>query len=253
MRRIVLDLSFDGTNFNGWQIQKTGRTIQQVLENALSQMAKEKINITGSGRTDSGVHAIQQIAHFDYKGNMKPEQINLALHAILPDDIRVNKVIEVGNDFHARFDAFRRTYNYHIAKKRTPFNRLYKSWYPKIAFETDYLREACTYFLGEHDFSSFAKPNPDLKHYRCTLEKLELIETDDSYIFEISANRFLHNMVRRIVGCMLTLMHKRINPGKISEFLNNPQHNQVLVPTAQPQGLFLVKVEYPENSFNNEN
>ena len=248
MPRFVLDLAFDGTDFNGWQIQKSGRTIQQVLENALSRMAKQKINIVGSGRTDSGVHAVQQIAHFDYEGKMNCRQIQLAMHALLPDDIRIKRVLSVSDDFHARFDAFRRTYNYHIAKQRTPFNRLYKSWYPKISFDTAYISQACGYFIGEHDFSSFAKPNPDLKHYICTLEKLELIETDDSYMFEISANRFLHNMVRRIVGCILTLMHKGIEPSKITEFLENPQHNQVLVPTAQAQGLFLVKVEYPEGS-----
>ncbi len=245
MKNFLAKISYDGTDFNGWQIQKGGRTIQQVLEEALSKIAKEEIKITSAGRTDAGVHAIGQYANFHFPIKMTAKQIQFALRTKLPYDILVTKVMEVPDDFNARFNAISRTYRYILAKEFTPFNRKYKSFIPKIEIETEIVEECLKYFIGKHDFTSFAKFNPDLNNYFCTILKFEFEETNNDYRFVIQANRFLHNMVRRIVGTIINISSTNTNPDSIKILLVAKTPENKLITTAPPNGLYLIDVGYP--------
>ncbi|MEA1973127.1 MAG: tRNA pseudouridine synthase A, partial [Candidatus Cloacimonadota bacterium] len=142
MRRIALRLSYDGTFFNGWQIQKQGRTVQAVLEKALSEICKQEIKIMGSGRTDSGVHALNQIAHLDFPLNFELSRLPIALHTKLPADIRIKQVYAVDDKFHARYDAYERNYRYILTSIRTPFNRYYKTFLPRKKIDIDLIKSA---------------------------------------------------------------------------------------------------------------
>ncbi|MBC8384781.1 MAG: tRNA pseudouridine(38-40) synthase TruA [Candidatus Cloacimonetes bacterium] len=245
MKRFLLRISYDGTNFNGWQSQKKGTTIQQVIETALSGIAKTSVSIVGSGRTDAGVHAIRQYAHFDFPIDMDTEQIRLALLSKLPADILVGKVVAVNDDFHARFDARERKYRYIIAKEKNPFNRLYKAYFPRKNISLTSMRECAVYFLGKQDFTSFSKHNPDLKNNFCTIKKFEVIQEKSDLNIEITANRFLHNMVRRIAGTLVNISHSKTNPGIISKLIDNKDPGSKLISTAPACGLYLIDVLYP--------
>lgn len=249
MKRILLRLAYDGTDFCGWQTQKSGRTVQQTIEKALFELAGEKIAVTGSGRTDSGVHALRQYAHFDLPLKMTTDQLVRAMRTKLPHDIGMMKAFEVKDDFNARYDAFRRSYRYIITRERTPFNRFHKSFIPRLRLDNERIKAALPYFLGEHDFTSFSKLNPDLKHNFCDLQQFDVSFENDDIIFEISANRFLHNMVRRLVGTVINISHTETDPSIIQELIGrkNPSHR--LIQTAPAQGLYLREVHYPEDKF----
>ncbi len=249
MPRYAIKLSYDGTDFTGWQVQVDSRTVQGVLETALSKMAKKPITVMGSGRTDSGVHALGQVAHFDLDLNMTPQQIGLALRTLLPYDIGILDVIPVADDFHARYQAYQRDYRYHIAQERTPFNRLYRSTFARKKILPDRIAECLPHFLGSHDFKAFCKPNPDIPNTVCDMNRLDFDEEDGGWVFSLSADRFLHNMVRRIVGCIITLTHKGLPPTFIRDLLESGTSHQLLTPTAPPQGLYLMKVHYPNGAF----
>ncbi|MCD4651290.1 MAG: tRNA pseudouridine(38-40) synthase TruA [Candidatus Cloacimonetes bacterium] len=245
--RIAACLAYDGTAFAGWQIQNNERTVQQTIENALEKICKQPVPVTASGRTDSGVHALRQYMHLDFTLQMTQEQIHKALQSKLPDDIRIIEVWQPAPDFHARFDAISRTYHFYIANQRTPFNRHYRSVFTRKTIHPERIQSLLHNFTGEHDFSAFCRPNPDLKHYRCNVSNLTFEEIEDGYRLIITANRFLHNMVRRIVGCLVEITHKNLNEALIPELLLSKSHRQKLTPTAPPQGLFLYDVEYPQN------
>lgn len=249
MKRFLLRLAYDGTNFYGWQIQKNGRTVQQTIETALFELAGEKIAVTGSGRTDSGVHALRQYAHFDLPLSITADQLCKALRTKLPHDIGRLEAFEVSEEFNARYDAFKRSYKYIITKERTPFNRYYKSFIPRLKLDNTKIEAALPYFLGKHDFTSFSKLNPDLKHNFCDLQQFKVSFDGDDIIFEISANRFLHNMVRRLVGTVVNISHTDTDPKIITELiaLENPSHR--LIQTAPAQGLYLKEVHYPKEKF----
>ncbi|MDP8204785.1 MAG: tRNA pseudouridine(38-40) synthase TruA [Candidatus Tenebribacter mawsonii] len=253
MKNFLAKISYDGTDFSGWQIQKEGRTVQQVLENALSKIAKEEIKTISAGRTDAGVHAIGQYANFHFPIQMTAKQIRLAIRAHLPYDILVSQIVEVPHDFNARYDAQSRSYRYIIAKYRTPFNRKYKTFIPKIKINSEVAEDCLEYFIGKHDFTSFAKLNPDLNNYNCNVLEFEFEETEHDYIFEIRANRFLHNMVRRVVGTIINISSSNTNPSIITKLLLDKTTVNKLINTIPPNGLYLIDVEYPkiivENKF----
>ena len=247
MKNFLARICYDGTDFSGWQIQKEGRTVQQIIENALSKIAKEDIKTTVAGRTDAAVHAIAQYANFHFPIQMKAKQIQLALRTNLPYDVLVTQVFEVPDIFHARYDAISRTYKYILAKNRTPFNRNYKSFVPRIKIETEIVETCLKYFIGKHDFTSFAKFNPDINNHYCNVLKFEFEETNEDYIFVIKANRFLHNMVRRIIGTIINISRASNDPIIINNLFTPKTHNNKLITTAPPNGLYLLEVEYPEN------
>ena len=247
MKNYLAKISYDGAGFSGWQIQKEGRTVQQVLEKALSQIAKEEIKTTSAGRTDAGVHAIGQYANFHFPIQMTEKQIQLALRVNLPNDILITRVVEVVDDFNARYDAKSRTYRYILAKGVTPFNRKYNSFIPKVKMKTKIVEKCLKYFLGRHDFTSFTKFNPDLNNYYCNILNFKFEETTKDYRFVIQSNRFLHNMVRRIVGTIINISNTETNPNIIEELIAAKTPKNKLITTAPPNGLYLIGVEYPKN------
>ena len=247
MKNFLAKINYDGTDFNGWQIQKEGKTVQQVLENALSKIAKGEIKTISAGRTDAGVHALGQYANFHFPIQMTSKQILLALRSNLPHDVSVIQVVEVSNDFNARYDATSRTYRYILTKELTPFNRKYKSFIPKVKIETENVEKCLKYFIGMHNFTSFAKFNPDLNNYSCKILKFTFEETNEDYRFIIQANRFVHNMVRRIVGTIINISNTDSDPNIINELITARTPKNKLITTAPPNGLYLFDVEYPDN------
>lgn len=243
--RLALELAYDGTNYCGWQIQPGQVTVQLVLEEALAKICGHPVPILGSGRTDTGVHALTQYASLDFTRDMTLEQIKLAISSLLPHDIQVRHVWLVKPDFNARFDALMRSYVYKATYERTPFNRLYKGWFRRRRIVLPAMTACLPYFLGEKDFTSFAKFNPKLKHHRCTVYAISLQPTAEGFDLHISANRFLHNMVRRLVGTMVHMGYNNIPPNQLKIMLEACQARQKNIYTAPPQGLYLSGVLYP--------
>ncbi|MCD6180904.1 MAG: tRNA pseudouridine(38-40) synthase TruA [Candidatus Cloacimonetes bacterium] len=247
MQRYLLHISYDGTDFCGWQSQSDGRTVQQTIEKALSILAKQPITIFGSGRTDAGVHAIDQTAHVDFPIQMEPQQIIRGLRSHLPMDVCVHHIEPVSGDFHARYQAFRRTYRYRLCLEKTPFNNRFCSFMPHRRICPETIAAVLPYFEGTHDFTSFSKFNPKIastvcQMYQCTMENL-----DNELQFTVSANRFLHHMVRRIVGTAVLIGHHKESPKIIETLFEQKDPRNKLIATAPPQGLYLLKVEYPQN------
>ena len=245
MQRFVVCLAYDGSAFQGWQKQPNERTVQGELERALDEIAKEPVKTIGSSRTDTGVHALDQYAHFDFPVKMNPDQIRLALTTKLDKDIKIIKVYRVPEDFNVRYQAIGRHYRFIIAKELTPFNRLYKSYFPKHKIVTDKIEECLPLLIGKNDFEFFCQKNEDLHTFISDVSYCNFVEKDDEYIFEIKADRFLHNMVRRIVGTLIRLSNNDQADRIIKELLSQNREYLHLVYTAPPQGLYLVKVFYP--------
>ena len=239
-------LAYDGSKFYGWQVQVQSPTVQERLEGALSAIAKERIKVIGAGRTDSGVHALAQVAHFDFPLNMSTEQIMLALRSKLPPEIQVHQIDEVALDFHARYDAIERTYRYIITFCPTPFNYYYKAYFHRYKICAEKFRACIPFFMGEHDFTSFAKPNPEIPNHVCNIMDFRIDMVDADMVIEITANRFLHNMVRRMVGSMISVSHNSLEPNIITEWINAKKHEQKNYITAPPNGLYLKCVKYTD-------
>lgn len=245
MPRYLMKLCYDGTGYHGWQKQHNGISIQAVLEKALCTFAERDIPIVAAGRTDAGVHAMAQYAHFDYDGSMQPYQMLLAFRRYLPYDIKVLEIMKVSSELSARYQAYERSYRYILAKSRTPFNRNYSGFLPSIQLELHPMKAAAEHILGKHDFSSFGRANPEVPNRICEVKSLEITETDDSFIFHITADRFLHNMVRRIVGTLANISHFNLPPETIDAILSDACPRQNLVTTAPASGLYLIDVKYP--------
>ncbi|MDP8242301.1 MAG: tRNA pseudouridine(38-40) synthase TruA [Candidatus Celaenobacter antarcticus] len=243
MKKFLLHFSYDGHPFHGWQIQKDTLTIQQVMEKALFQIFKVETPLTVSGRTDAGVHALNQYAHFTAKTRMEPENIIPAINSIIPKAIYIKECTVVDDAFHARFSAKKRTYMYKIMKEFSPFERLYASYFLHKKLSLPLLQRASEYLLGTHDFNVFAHDTSQLTSTQCTVDSADWSETDTHLTFEICANRFMHNMVRRIVGTLLHISHEGLEPEHIDKILSNQDYN-LLGMTAPPQGLYLFEVTY---------
>jgi len=245
MKRYAMKVAYDGSKFYGWQVQPQGITVQQCLQDVLSQIAKQSIVVIGAGRTDTGVHALGQVAHFDFPENMTTQQMLLAVNSRLPQSVQVLQVEQVAPDFHARYDAISRTYHYVITLAKTPFNVDYKAWLPRYKLDVVSMRACIPFFLGKHDFTSFAKPNPKVPNRVCEIKEMS-IELAEDIIIKVTADRFLHNMVRRIVGAMIAVSHKGLPPDVIAEWILSKRHEQKNYITAPAGGLYLVEVGYEE-------
>lgn len=245
MKKYILKIAYDGSCFHGWQKQPNNQTVQESIENALKIIAKQKISIVGSGRTDAGVHAENQIAHFYFPINMTTNQIKKAMNSYLPDSILIKDVFEVGENFNARFDAISRIYYYYIMKEKNPFMRNYQSYFPYRKINLQKINSFLPYFLGEHDFTSFCKLNPELNHNKCNVLDINFIDKGGYFLFTIEANRFLHNMVRRIIGTIVFIADKDYSPEIVRELIEKKDNNNKLVNTAPPNGLFLQQIIYP--------
>ena len=251
MKRIKLELSYDGTNYSGWQRQVDVPTIQQTLETVLHRVTREKISVTGSGRTDAGVHAVKQVAAFTTASHLTPAVFQRALNGFLPSDIRINAACEVPMDFHPIRSAIGKRYRYLIDDNRpfSPFTRNH-CWVFRTPLNVETMRLAAQSLLGEHDFSSFeTQGSPRQTPIRVVSDVLvERLEGVGSTIpplicIEVEANGFLYNMMRAICGTLVKLSVEN-QPERMREILAAVDRS-VAGPTAPPQGLYLLDVFYP--------
>ena len=223
MQRYFITLSYDGSKYHGWQIQPNGSSVQETLEKAISILLRKPIAIIGAGRTDAGVHARMMVAHFDFKGSVDCHQMVYRLNRLLPHDISVSKIEPVTNDLHARFSASRRTYHYYLHTQKNIYQRQY-SCYMSYALNFDLMNEAAQYLIGTKDFKCFCKAGADVKTTICELTEARWVpiraelsmplsskEQPTDWCFIISANRFLRNMVRAVVGTLVD-----VGRGKLS-------------------------------------
>ncbi|MCB5234366.1 MAG: tRNA pseudouridine(38-40) synthase TruA [Candidatus Cloacimonetes bacterium] len=243
--RYLIRMEYDGSCFIGWQKQKRGRSIQSVVESALAAFTRCYQPVVAAGRTDAKVHALSQYAHFDYEGKMGMPQILLAFRRWLPDDIKILQIWEIDEQFSARYQAYERSYRYIMSKDITPFNRNYSGYIPYLKLRSEPMREAAVFLLGHHDFSSYGRANPEVPNHFCEIKEISITETDDSYIFDVRADRFLHNMVRRIVGTLCNISHFELPANTTAEVLADRCPRQNIVTTAPAEGLYLVDVKYP--------
>ena len=264
--RYFLRFAYDGTAFHGSQRQPNGVTVQETMEQALAMIFREEIPFTFAGRTDAGVHAREMYAHFDLPNSqypiggtpsnspiVRPIPPNLVfrLNGILPDSIAVFDVYPVRDDAHARFDAVRRTYEYHIIDHKDPFLCTQATRVrPGLNFEA--MNEAAQLLIGKQDFASFCRTNTDVKTTICDLTRAEWQELGNGHaVFTIAADRFLRNMVRAVVGTLFEVGRGKMTKEQFAEVIT--QHNRCAAGDSAPaEGLFLTHVEYPEDIFRKE-
>ena len=250
MKRVKLTVAYDGTNYCGWQVQPNGITVQEVLNQCLSEFTGENIETIGASRTDAGVHALGNVAVFDTEMRMPGDKFSFALNQRLPEDIRIQKSEEVDADFHPRYVKSQKTYEYRILNCRFPIptERFY-SHFTYIPLDVDKMKEAASYLIGEHDFKSFCSVHTQAldtvrRVYSVEVEK----NRDDVIIIRVKGNGFLYNMVRIITGTLLEVGKGDYPPEKVKEILA-AKDRKMAGATARPEGLTLVQIRYPEWDF----
>lgn len=246
--RYFIELSYNGKNYHGWQKQPDVISIQEVLENSLSKLLRSKIEIVGAGRTDTGVHAKQIFTHFNIKESIETLNLNNRLNAFLPDDISIQNIFLVNNESHARFDAIKRSYEYQIWQGKNPF-LIDSSWQIKTKIlNVDKMNEAASLLLNYTNFKCFSKSKTDVFTYDCDITEAKWVKNENLLTFHITANRFLRNMVRAIVG---TLYEIGIGKITITDFISiiESQDRTKAGISVPAQGLFLTKVTYPDSIY----
>ncbi|MFT4204109.1 MAG: tRNA pseudouridine(38-40) synthase TruA [Chitinophagaceae bacterium] len=244
--RYFLEVSYKGTHFHGFQIQGKEMTIQGELEKALQLYFREPFSLTGSSRTDAGVHALQNFFHFDSGKEITDKQL-YNLNAILSEDIVIKSLRAVRENAHARFDAEYREYQYNIYFKKDPFQKE-TAWYYPFRMDVELLRSAAAKLLGTHDFSSFAKRNTQVRTHICTIHKAEWTTTENGVCFTVAANRFLRGMVRALVATMLKVGRGTYTLTDFDDIIA-AQDCTVADFSAPAKGLFLRKVSFPDSIF----
>lgn len=244
--RYFIDISYFGKNYHGWQIQENAITIQEILDKSLSTILKTEIKSLGSGRTDTGVHAMSQVAHFDFNGNII-ENFLYRINSLLPSDISINSINRVKENISARFDAISREYIYKIHIKKSPFLNDY-SYYYKRDIDIELLNKACDIIKKFKNFQTFSKVKTDVNNYNCNVSYAAIEKENNSYFFKVTSNRFLRGMVRAIVGTLF-----EINENKIElEFLEDiiiKKERKLAGPSVPAHGLYLNKVLYEEDIY----
>ena len=248
MFRYFIYLSFDGTNYHGWQIQPNGASVQETLMKALSTFLRREIEVVGAGRTDAGVHARLMVAHFDFDTELDGEVVTDKLNRLLPPDIAVYGVRRVKPEAHARFDATSRTYKYYIHTRKDPFRRGY-SWRIFQPLDFERMNEAAQTLFDYTDFTSFSKLHTDVKTNNCRIMLARWEQTGDGeWVFTIRADRFLRNMVRSLVGTLVDVGRGRYSPQQFREIVESRDLSRSSG-GAPAQGLFLSDVVYPPELF----
>lgn len=249
MYRYKITFAYDGTNFSGFQIQPHKRTVEQTLKNAVNKIAKHPtpaIPVIGSGRTDAGVHALNQVAHFDIPYHLSNDSMRKALNSILPLDILVKKAELVDSDFHARYSAHRKTYRYRVDQGEfvNPFKRNYTAHF-KYPLDLAKMKAAAQDFVGEHDFTSFVASGSQAKSNVRRIEKVEIYrdEHDNEEIFEFTGNGFLYNQIRIMVAFLLEVGSNQRPVSDVKRVLAAKDRTQARM-TAPASGLYLVSVDY---------
>jgi tRNA pseudouridine38-40 synthase len=241
--RFKLVLEYAGTRYSGWQIQKNARTVQGELQRAVeSATGRRGFELYGSGRTDAGVHALQQVAHLDVETPLLPERLKMAINDALPHDVNVLSLERVARRFHARHGAIARSYLYQIARRRTAFAKPYV-WWVKDELDVPRMRKAASLFLGMNDFRSFAAADAEDGSTRVLIERLEIREEGELILIRIQGSHFLWKMVRRVVGVLAEVGRGKLQMSDVARLLQ--EHSDVPARlTAPPSGLFLERVFY---------
>jgi tRNA pseudouridine38-40 synthase len=245
-QRYFIELAYDGTNYHGWQIQPNAVSVQEVLNEALATVLREVVETTGCGRTDTGVHARQFFAHFDscslFIVHQPLVKITGSLNAILPSDISIKRIIPVQPEAHARFDAVLRSYQYHVHFEKDPF-KVNHSWRLRDKPDIAMMNMAARIIMEYTDFSCFSKSNTQTFTNNCKISRAEWVYSDNSLVFHISADRFLRNMVRAIVGTLMLVGRKEIQPEEVRAVIESKDRSNA--GTSVPAcGLYLSEVKY---------
>lgn len=245
--RYFFEIAYNGTHYNGWQSQQNGVGVQAVVEKALSTLLREEIRITGSGRTDTGVHCKQQFFHADIHQKFDDKKLLQNLNSFLPKDIAIRSVRPVKPDASARFNAIERTYQYEITRVKDPFLQNL-AWYYFKPVDIQTMNKAAALLLGEHDFACFSKVKTDVNHFLCTVKKAGWVSRGNKLTFTITANRFLRGMVRAVVGTLLDVGTGKTSIKEFRGILASRDRKKAGA-NVPPYGLYLMKVKYPSGIF----
>jgi tRNA pseudouridine38-40 synthase len=245
MQRYFIQLAYNGTNYHGWQVQPNALTVQELIEKGVSVLMGQKVEITGAGRTDTGVHASFFVAHFDLTERLdNPSKLAFKLNAFLPNDISIVSIFPVETGMHARFSAISRTYRYFLAEHKEPFRNEVSARciYP---LDIEKMNEAAAMLLQFSDFTSFSKLHTDVKTNYCNVMKAEWIRENALLVFEIIADRFLRNMVRAITGTLIDIGRGKISIADFVSIIEAKDRGKAGA-SVEAKGLFLTNIEYPE-------
>jgi tRNA pseudouridine38-40 synthase len=244
--KIALLIEYDGTDFAGWQVQPGVRTVQQEIESAFEKVLQQRVAITASGRTDSGVHAIGMVAHATLPEiNFGLVKLTEALNAESGYDVIVRAIREVPEHFNARHSTLDREYRYTIFRRRTALYRNF-SWFVRGDLDIDAMKRCAALLLGGHDFTSFSKQTDDVDHYRCIIDAAGFEEYPDNLVFMIRANRFVRGMVRSLIGALVEVGKGKLPIEEFKDLLDNPVEVERAKHLAPAQGLMLWKIRYPQ-------
>lgn len=243
--RYFIQFSYFGKAYHGWQLQPNAITVQQVLQQTMTTLLRTKIDLIGAGRTDAGVHAKQLFAHFDLAEVLETKEVVQKLNSFLPPDIAVQDMFQVPAEAHARFDALARTYEYHITQKKSPFLTDYAHfvWSP---LNVEVMNQAAAILLAYEDFECFSRSQTDVKTFLCDITRANWQQQPDRLVFTITANRFLRNMVRAIVGTLLPIGLGKASVFSIRAVIESKDRGKAGA-SAPAKGLYLTEVSYPDN------
>lgn len=247
--RYFLKLAYNGTDYHGWQVQPGDVTVQDVLQKSMGLLLRKKMVVVGAGRTDTGVHASEYFAHFDSEEALSHDFV-LRLNSLLPKDIAVYQIYQMTEEAHARFDALSRTYEYTITTRKDPF-LLDKAYYSWGKIDLAQMNQAAEILKSYCDFEAFSKTKTTVNNYLCRIDEANWRQEGELFIFKITANRFLRNMVRAIVGTMLDIGRGKRTPESLHEIITSK--NRLNAGASAPaQGLSLIKISYPETIFRSQ-
>jgi tRNA pseudouridine38-40 synthase len=244
--RYFLEVAYKGTNYSGFQSQKNANTIQAEIQKAFKTILKKELELTGSSRTDAGVHAYQNYFHFDHESELS-SQLLYNLNAILPTDIAVKNLLKMKDDAHCRFDAISREYKYHIYQKKNPF-LTDKAFYFPYTLDIEAMQKAAIVIKEYSDFTSFSKRNTQVKSFVCEIKESKWVIQEECLIYNVKANRFLRGMVRALTATMLNLGRKKIDLTAFRSIIETKDCTLANF-SAPAHGLFLTEVSFPHNYF----
>lgn len=240
--RYFIELAYKGTNYHGWQYQPDAASVQETLNKALTVLLKKEIDVVGAGRTDTGVHAKQMYAHFDWESEIDTATLVHKLNSYLPKDIVVYALIPVSAEAHARFDATKRTYEYHMHTYKDAFE-IEGSWLYPIGLDLNQMNAACQLLFKYTDFECFSKTHTDVRTFNCAIYEAHWKQEGSKIVFTIAADRFLRNMVRAIVGTMINLGSGKISLADFERIIESKDRGQAGF-SVPAHGLYLTKIEY---------
>ena len=243
MSRFFIEVSYRGTGYSGFQVQENAVTVQEVIEKAFATIHRRPVELTGSSRTDAGVHALQNFFHFDDESIH--DQFIYKLNAILPSDIAIHRVWKMKDEAHSRFEAISRSYEYRIHRKKDPFVEGVSLFYP-YALDIDLMQQAAVMIKDKEYFAAFSKTNTQVKNFRCKIYKSEWREEGEGLVYSIEGNRFLRGMVRQLTAVLLKIGRGKLSLEEFKSYFEGEEKCGISVP---PHGLFLAGVNYPENYF----